>query len=258
MLVRAQITPTDAVGHLYHFCSILTKDPFVDPSPTFIFEEHSLNPKKRSISARVLLPTSVDLSVREASSQSRWRSEKSARREAAFRAYLALYQAGLVNDNLLPVRAVDAEVEAALSKVELRPNIVEVAGQIDLWPSIASAWKACDSIHAAKVSVSNSQTDDTELYLLFPLPVSKVETFTIYWDIKTRFTVEISPCPRTFPSSIISLAKTTTVSIFQLFRIHLVEKIDVCFGSMECGSVAISLLSILRHNTQYACQWTQN
>ena len=130
----------------------------------------------KDISAEVILPTSVDVSVRKAHSITSWRTEKGARRDAAFQAYEALYEIGLVNDNLLPVRAVDPEVEEALRKVETRPGIVEVAEQIQLWPEIALKMKKCQNLQAAKVSM-------VRLFLFFHLnalfgrPFSDAEFF---------------------------------------------------------------------------------
>ena len=188
---RAYITPTDAVSRLYHFCNTLTKDPYVDPSPTFIFENDSLNSEGKSISARIVLPSNVDLSVRESCSRYRWKSEKSARRDAAFQAYKALYSIGLINDHLLPVRAVDPEVEAALSKVEVRPNVVEAAEQIHLWHEVASVWRECKLIHASKVTVSSIDNATTEVLLLFPLPLPTIRPFLIHWDKKIEYQVDI-------------------------------------------------------------------
>ena len=183
-----------------------------------MFEDHSSDPKYHSFSARVLLPSSVDRSVREAHSQSRWNSEKNARRDASFRAYIALHKAGLINDNLLPIRAVDPEIEVAQSQVELRPNIIEVAGQIDLWLNVASAWKACDTIHAANVTVSSDERGNTELFLLLPLSISNVEPFTIYWDMETSFSVNIGPRVLTCPPSVFDWARLVTVSVLPGFH----------------------------------------
>lgn len=54
--------------------------------------------------ASVILPSSIDPSLRLTQSVSSWLTERAAKRDAAFQAYVSLHRAKLVNDHLLPSR----------------------------------------------------------------------------------------------------------------------------------------------------------
>lgn len=193
--IRARISLVNSVSHLYHFTSTLTKDPFVDPRPTFIYEDdNELLPEDgRSLTARVILPSIVDVSVREAQALFRWKTEKRARSDAAFEAYRALYEAGFLDEHLLPLRQQDEEVEEANAMVELRPSVVDTAGQMQQWPVVASAWANGDSIYASKVVVCNGGDQVMETLLYLPLCISQATTFSIFWDSSTTYQVDIFP-----------------------------------------------------------------
>ncbi|KAL5317071.1 hypothetical protein ACEPPN_016125 [Leptodophora sp. 'Broadleaf-Isolate-01'] len=69
--------------------------------------------------------------------ESAWRTERAARKEAAFQAYVALHEAGLVNDNLLPL---NREGTVVRDEREELPSIMEVSEQLNPWVSLAKAW----------------------------------------------------------------------------------------------------------------------
>src|ERR1700693_2445179 len=96
---RARLTLDDAVGHLHHFCATLPVYRYVDSRPTFTFQTESTG----RIRGFVTLPNSVHPSVRQASSLRSWQKRNMAAKDAALQAYVALYKAGLLNDNLLPL-----------------------------------------------------------------------------------------------------------------------------------------------------------
>jgi hypothetical protein len=97
----ALLTLDNAQAHLYHFCAVSTLQAsnYVDLRPEFTAEEGGL----RAWTATVTLPSFVHQDVRTASSSRAWASESTAIKDAAFEAYVALHNAGLVNDNLLPL-----------------------------------------------------------------------------------------------------------------------------------------------------------
>lgn len=133
------------------------------------------------------------MSVREAQGLSRWKTEKTARRDAAFEAYRALYEAGFLDEHLLPLRQQDEEVEEANAMIELRPSVVDAAGQMQQWPLIASAWANEDSIYASKVVVCNGDAHVMSMLLYLPVPVSQTTTFSIFWDSTITYQVDIIP-----------------------------------------------------------------
>lgn len=183
----------DAVSHLYHFCSTLSADPYADRTPLFQFYRSSSPGKAELISAKVLLPCSVDASVREASSACLSKSEKGAKRDAAFEAYVALHKAGLVDDNLLPLGKINPEVEAAFSEVEKRPNLLEVADQMNAWSLVAQKWKLyreepCSTLFTIK---QNGKTFG-QITMLSPMPLGTIEEFKLYWPTQEPFVVCVS------------------------------------------------------------------
>ena len=188
-----------------------------------MFEAHSTGGDEKCISAQVLLPTSVDVSVRSACSKSLWITEKMARKDAAFEAYKALYHAGLVNDNLLPLGYVDAAVDEAYSDVEKRPSIVEVSDQIDVWPSLA---RFPGHSYGSLVSITGQDQITTNMIMLLPGKMPAITgTTNLYWDKSTTFQLNFSPETATFsPAVTASAAQITFLLLESVFR-----------GRVDCG-----------------------
>jgi hypothetical protein len=119
------------VAHLYHFCALLPASQHVDLRPDFIYAQDK--------PAKVILPLCVDAAVRVAYSRRTWLSEGNAKKDAAFEAYVALYKAGLVNDNLMPLLKHDS-IEELTMGVQKRPSIVKASAQMNPWIEVARAW----------------------------------------------------------------------------------------------------------------------
>ena len=197
MLNRAKITLEDAVQHLYHFCATIPADRYVDPKPMFTFTEDA----DRMISASVILPNSVDAAVREARSPSSWKSQKMAKRDAALEAYANLYHAGLLSDHLLPLRVYDAAVTDALKSVQTIASLVEVRGQLSIWPDIASEWQSSTKMYTSTVSISSNSELHLQMLLLLPRQLPNRIESTLYWNITTCFGVTVEPSPGAAPCS---------------------------------------------------------
>lgn len=219
----AKLTLDDAVQHLYHFCATLPASPYVDSTPIFMLEAHSSGGDEKCISAQVLLPTSVDVSVRSACSKSLWITEKMARKDAAFEAYKALYHAGLVNDNLLPFVYVDAAVDEAYSDVEKRPSIVKVSDLIDVWPSLV---QFPGHSYGSLVRITGQDQITTDMIMLLPGRMPAITgTTNLYWDRNTTFQLDFSPETATFsPAVTASAARITFLLLESVFR-----------GRVDCG-----------------------
>lgn len=219
----AKLTLEDAVRHLYHFCATLPAAPYADPNPIFTFEEHSAGGGGKSISAKVLLPNSVDVAVRSAYSKFSWITEKMARKDAAFEAYKALYEAGLVNEHLLPLGHVDEAVNEAYSAVKKRPSIVKVSEQIDLWPSIAQCWQVPGHLHGSLIKITGPGQEGTEMIMLLPVKMPAIAgAIDLYWDQNTTFQLIIQPETAIFsPAVIASAAQITFLLLESVFRSRL-------------------------------------
>ena len=162
--------------HLYHFCATLPTTQYVDLRPDFICSADAAG----LVRATVILPLSVHEKVRTATSRTAWESEKNAIKDAAFEAYVALYKAGLVNDNLLPLRHDEVTDELTTSTVEKRASIVKVREQLNPWINIARAWEAVDNsgfeLHQATITMG-----ELEIQTYLPAVIPEVLPFTLYW-----------------------------------------------------------------------------
>jgi dsRNA-specific ribonuclease len=177
---NATLDLDSAVAHLHHFCSVLPSRDYVDLRPDFICsQENNLT------RAKVILPISVHEEVRVSESKSAWINEKNAIKDAAFQAYVALYHAGLVNDNLLPLLKRDEVVDELMtSAVETRASLMVVNEQLNPWISVAQAWKSGIQPKQCAMTLGN-----LELQMYLPIEIPNIRSFSLYWDSKTNIIV---------------------------------------------------------------------
>lgn len=182
----AMIDLDNAVAHLYHFCATLPAKAYVDLRPEFICT--STDASSGLVRCRVILPLSVNEKVRKHESRTLWMSEKNATKDAAFEAYIALYRAGLVNDNLLPLLRHDAAVdELERSEVEKQAALMDVNEQLNPWVDIAKSWQVSKDIRKAIVTLG-----DLKFGVYLPVAIPPVAPFRVYWDSKTDILVTVS------------------------------------------------------------------
>ena len=174
--------------HLYHFCNTLPKTQYADPKPDFQFDE---DPVTSRVRGKVSLPKSVDKSVREAQGRAFWKSEKLAKQDVAFEAYVALYRAGLVNDHLLPLIAYDEDALKAYAKVEKRPSLVSALEQLSPWPSVAAAWQSDPIPCQAIISFLSPESAMPKLRVIFPFNLTWTKNLTLYLNSLSSVHVEI-------------------------------------------------------------------
>ena len=177
----------DATGHLYHWCAALPKAQYADSRPIFLFEE----PSTRDIRARVILPKSVDQGVREADGSAWWKSERLAKQDAAFNAYVALYHAGLVNDHLLPLVVHDEAAIEACSDIEKRPSLVNVRPQYSPWPMIAAAWASGSICHRYVLSFTSNDLSMPPLRMISPVSLPRMEKIQLFPTSYSTITVGV-------------------------------------------------------------------
>lgn len=198
----AKLTLDDAVQHLYHFCATLPAAPYVDLRPIFTFNDASPSSDVKSISAKVLLPNSVDASVREASGTSQWKTEKMAKREAAFEAYANLYRAGLVNHNFLPLGHGDENVDEAYTAIEKRPSLVEVQEQFNPWLFVAQDWQKSDCIRKTTIKIREGNQCIAEMLMLLPCTIPIVYDFDLHWNAITTYQATFEPSLKAYESNV--------------------------------------------------------
>ena len=148
----------------------------------------------RASIAEVSLPNSVDPSVREARSLYEWTSEKLAKRDAAFEAYIALYHANLVSDNLLPLRGQGDEALAEAQKaVQKIVSLVDINQQLDIWSSIAREWCCVARIHISSVLITHEGSLCVKMLMILPKPLPNSLEIDLYWDAFTTLKATIEP-----------------------------------------------------------------
>ena len=180
----ALLTPDIAISHLHHFCSVLPQQPYADNRPMFSF----VNDEADLLQGTVILPTCVHPSVRRTQGKRWWRTERAARKEAAFEAYKALYEISLVNDNLLPLTR-KPELHSD-EKVKHLPAIVDVSEQYDPWVDWAHSWSSPD-VHQSRIAVqlNGRVVPGLAMVLTGPTFIPPLEPMTLYWDRENVFTL---------------------------------------------------------------------
>lgn len=130
--------------------------------------------------ARVTLPKLLPKDLRVFSTDRVHTTKRSAYNNVAFDAYLALYNAGLLNQHLLPLTSVvepelDEEVKALLKEIEKRDGTATVSAQFNPWAPINDldewwcAELAVDGLPPLRLLARNRLCDipDDELPVLF-------------------------------------------------------------------------------------------
>lgn len=122
----AKLTFENARAHLEHFCQSLAKVHFEpNPRPTFF----CIGTHGEDVSAKVILPSSLPGELREVWGTGMWRTEKLAKRDAAFEATKRLHSSGLINDHLLPPSMPRLDVFTA----ETRATFADIRPRINPW-----------------------------------------------------------------------------------------------------------------------------
>ncbi|KAG1732456.1 uncharacterized protein EDB91DRAFT_1152051 [Suillus paluster] len=149
----ATLTSLQAVTHLNHFCAVLPNSGHTAHLPIYDIDPldmpvgwHSFDALQRDdpppypgpFGCTVTLPRLLPAELRVFTVDRIYPSKQSAYRHVAFKAYLALYDANLLNDNLLPLTSVvepdlEEEVQNLLKDVEKRSGMTSVTSQMNPW-----------------------------------------------------------------------------------------------------------------------------
>ncbi|KAF2403577.1 P-loop containing nucleoside triphosphate hydrolase protein [Trichodelitschia bisporula] len=180
----ALLTTDNAMGHLYHFCTTLYSVSYVDMRPQFAYHSD----KSGMVSAEVTLPACVDPSLRQFRSSRSFIAEKNARADAAYEAYLGLYQAGLINDNLLPLTKEPETVEMATN-----PNaqLIEVATRLNPWAAVARQWSDEGELVEYCISWTKDRKEFPDFSLRVPCELVIPPQFTVHLNPSTTYEISI-------------------------------------------------------------------
>ncbi|KAK4454948.1 dicer-like protein 2 [Podospora aff. communis PSN243] len=188
---NARLTMDDVKRHLEHFCSTLSsKKRFVNHSPFYTLETldgKPLDPAQAALlKATVHLPVSMPPELRRFKGIQSWYSQEAAFKDAAFQAYKRLYEVGLVNKHLLPIKASEFVVDA-----DLQPGLVEVKEQQNPWINIAQQWRSTDGdLFRRRLTVaSQDSTMCADVDVILPVPVPHMDVLKIYWDNSSAWSI---------------------------------------------------------------------
>lgn len=187
----AIVTLHTAMAHLHHFCAKLTPEPYVDNRPIFAFEELDSAQAGKFIRAKVTLPASIDALLRITEGRSSWATEKAARKDAAFEAYVKLYRAGLVNDHLLPLR-MDRESPYPMAKNT--DSILEVCEQKNPWTGLGITGDVNGvDCNWRPLRMTNLETDEVLELRLCTSSEAEIRgvSTVLHWDRSVRYKIEI-------------------------------------------------------------------
>ncbi|KAF4598646.1 Dicer-like protein 2 [Pleurotus pulmonarius] len=147
----AVLTLHSAIEHLEYFCAVMPDSghanlrPLYDIDPPDMPEgwhafEHriAVEPPKGPFGATVTLPKLLAPELRVFEVPRIYKKRSLAQRHVAFKAYKALYHAGMLNEHLLPLMGVvephlEEELKAMLKDIEKRASTTSVSAQMDPW-----------------------------------------------------------------------------------------------------------------------------
>lgn len=183
---RALLTADSAVSHLYHFCTTLNLKPHADLRPSFNFEQNEAG----HVRATVTLPSGVDQSLRVATGAKWWLTERAARKDAAFHAYVALHRAKLINDHFLPLTPERLWRDAAGDQPALTSKIA-LEAIFDPWKQLAVS--TGHELHRSRMRISQNGKDRPELGMILTTSVEfpATEPLELFWDSETNFVVSL-------------------------------------------------------------------
>ncbi len=136
--------------------------------PEYICGEDPSEPPidgKPALKCTVILPAFLHPSLQRWGSKYSWYSEKSATKDAALQAYRGLYNAGLLNENLLPLEFPLGPDEEDESK-----SIIEPRNMYDPWPDLAKHREnGKEVVHILRLIGGNGELK-CEMEMLAPIP----------------------------------------------------------------------------------------
>ncbi|KAL7920435.1 hypothetical protein ACQKWADRAFT_322180 [Trichoderma austrokoningii] len=211
-LTGARLDFDNAKPHLEHFCRALSPGEFIDSRPDYIIHN---NQDSGALTATVVLPPFITVHPRQYNSLSEWRSEKNATKDAAFQAYLALYDAGLLNDNLLPYKADE------IPGIDTRASEMAVEPTVKPWHQVAPAWRETGDKWLYNITFAEEDGQVLGEYeILLPVKLKQPPPLTLFPDrghkqLELRFSEG-----RAVPHELVALLPDHTSTLLALQFCH--------------------------------------
>ncbi|KAH2840019.1 hypothetical protein KXW36_001558, partial [Aspergillus fumigatus] len=133
------------------------------------------------VRATVTLPSGVDQSLRVATGAKWWLTERAARKDAAFHAYIALHRAKLVNDHFLPLTPERLWRDVAGAQPVLTSKIV-IEAIFDPWKQLAVS--TGNKLYRSRMRISQHGQDRPDLAMILTTSVQfpSTEPLELFWD----------------------------------------------------------------------------
>ncbi|KAH8677366.1 hypothetical protein BX600DRAFT_506412 [Xylariales sp. PMI_506] len=254
----AKLDFESAKSHLEHFCAVATSRDFVNSRPYYITAEiTSIGTQileKPLFRATVVLPNLLPGALRRVNSSNMWPSEKNAFKDAAFQAYVKLYQSGLVDEHLMPLKApallsTDSTSKAAIS--------MKVNQRCVPWSGVARAWSMDDS-HAyhGRISLFDGDKVICEFGVSLPVPIPNIPAFNVFWNQQPWKVVLRPNEPGTIKESITGDDTMTLIALAygHRFEVPRAGKHVIRFHSMN-GPLSMEQLGSREINAAYLNQF---
>jgi ERCC4-related helicase/dsRNA-specific ribonuclease len=175
----ALLTLDNAKSHLNHFCATLQTGSHVNHRPVFECRKDA----EVLVTAKVLLPSSVNKKYRTATSAHSWKTERAAMKDAAFQACVALHRGGLLNDQLLP-----PHTQTADQSKQDRPGLTKVAAKLDPWSlGTPNSWFR----HVVELEIEGQPSVSMVMFL--PVECPKIEDIALHWSMWVGGVAKIGP-----------------------------------------------------------------
>lgn len=195
------------MSRLEHFCAVIPNGvhvPYYDIDPPDLPEGWHENPTYNAVQyqgpfgATVTLPRILPPELRVFKVDREHSNKRSALRHVAFKAYLALYRAGLLNNRLLPLTSVvdpdlEGEVKEMLKDVQKRASVENVALQMSSWEPDGVSFS--DELALTKITLENLPPLSITTRVDPRIPPGN-ETFVLYPGDSPPLTVTLEPMGR--------------------------------------------------------------
>ncbi|KAJ3462019.1 hypothetical protein MRS44_010572 [Fusarium solani] len=179
----ARLDLDNARQHLEHFCQVVFKADYVDRRPEYIFQKEQNEIGDVMLRAVLTLPSGLPANLRKFRSSSSWKSEKNAMKDAAFRAYVALIEEGLVSENLLPLNVVPGDKE---EDSDLQPEPL-----FNPWIQVAQNWKKTEDKWLYGFEFWDEELDyPVRFDIALPAELPQLRDIGLYLDADYRWTVK--------------------------------------------------------------------
>ncbi|KAK5072995.1 Dicer-like protein 2 [Lithohypha guttulata] len=193
----------NSMQHLQHFCTVISGG----MEPIYILS----GTLGESVTAKVILPSSVPSPLQEATSTRAWFGERAAKRDAAFQAYRALHEAGLVTDHLVPIQP----EKSKHPQPRHGHRQYEICAEFDVWHYMLAE----DEPFNYLVRITRGEENYANLITTMPYRMCQHLSFTLCESASRQLDVTIQPLgsfPRQKPLQAKSVTKRLVETAFRV------------------------------------------